>query len=89
MRNVTALMHENSFVDKKLGVTYKGHSLQEIKEFLPRATHKGQETEEPVPEALFHLFLTGRFAKAPEMARLRQEVVARQSAHLEELKGFV
>ncbi len=36
MRNVAALLHENSFVDKKLGVTYKGYSLQEIKEFLPR-----------------------------------------------------
>lgn len=27
MRNVAALLHENSFVDKKLGVTYKGYSL--------------------------------------------------------------
>lgn len=63
MKNVAALLHENSFVDKKLGVTYKGYSLQEIKEFLPRGTHNGKETEEPIPEALYHLFLTGNFAK--------------------------
>ena len=36
MKNVSALMHENSYVDPKLGVTYKGYSLGEIKEFLPR-----------------------------------------------------
>ena len=36
MKDKNCLLHENSHVDRKLGVTFRGFSLQEIKEFLPR-----------------------------------------------------
>jgi len=36
MKDKNCLLHENSYVDSKLGVTFRGFSLQEIKEFLPR-----------------------------------------------------
>jgi hypothetical protein len=73
MKHISALLHENSYVDKKLGVTYKGYSLPEIKEFLARGVKSdGKETAEPLPEALYHLFLTGNFPKEEDMTRLRE-----------------
>ncbi len=71
MKNVTALFHENSYVDKKLGVTFKGYSLTELKEFLPRGVDKnGLDTKEPLPESLFHLFLTGDIPNKLEISSL-------------------
>jgi citrate synthase len=90
MKHVSALLHENSFVDKKLGVTYKGYSLPEIKEFLARGQDsQGVETAEPLPEALYHLFLTGKFPKQQDMARLAEEINGRQGKNLDCLKTFI
>ncbi|HTI09347.1 MAG TPA: citrate (Si)-synthase, eukaryotic [Puia sp.] len=55
MRGITGLVSETSLLDAKEGIRFRGYSIPELQEKLPKA--KGGT--EPLPEGLFHLMLLG------------------------------
>lgn len=55
MRGITGLVTETSLLDSNEGIRFRGFSIPELSEKLPKA--KGGK--EPLPEALFYLMLLG------------------------------
>jgi len=55
MRGITGLVTETSLLDAQEGIRFRGYSIPELQEKLPKAPG-GQE---PLPEGLFYLMLTG------------------------------
>jgi citrate synthase len=55
MRGITGLVTETSLLDANEGIRFRGYSIPELQEKLPKAP-KGSE---PLPEGLFHLMLLG------------------------------
>src|SRR6187402_820044 len=55
MRGITALVTETSLLDAQEGIRFRGYSIPELQEKLPKA--KGGT--EPLPEGLFYLMLIG------------------------------
>ncbi len=55
MRGMTGLVTETSLLDANEGIRFRGYSIPELRDKLPRAA----EGTEPLPEGLFHLMLLG------------------------------
>jgi len=55
MRGITGLVSETSLLDAQDGIRFRGYSIPELREKLPKA--KGGT--EPLPEGLFYLMLVG------------------------------
>jgi len=55
MRGMTGLVSETSLLDSKEGIRFRGYSIPELQQKLPKA-HDGSE---PLPEGLFYLMLVG------------------------------
>ncbi|HNP22746.1 MAG TPA: citrate (Si)-synthase, eukaryotic [Panacibacter sp.] len=55
MRGITGLVTETSLLDAQEGIRFRGYSIPELREKLPK-TEKGSE---PLPEGLFYLMLIG------------------------------
>ena len=56
MRGIRGLVTETSQLDPEEGIRFRGYSLPECQELLPKA----EGGEEPLPEGLFYLLLTGK-----------------------------
>jgi citrate synthase len=57
MRGITGLVSETSLLDAQEGIRFRGHTLPDLREKLPKAENGG----EPLPEGLFHLMLMDEF----------------------------
>ena len=55
MRGITGLVTETSLLDANEGIRFRGHTITELQEKLPKAPGG----LEPLPEGLFHLMLLG------------------------------
>ncbi len=66
MRGVRALVTETSEVDPYEGIRYRGYSIPQLREKLPKAPGG----REPLPEGVFHLLLTGELPTSDEVAEL-------------------
>src|ERR1051325_11876806 len=55
MRGITGLVSETSLLDAQEGIRFRGHSIPELREKLPKA----EGGSEPLPEGLFYLMLIG------------------------------
>src|SRR6476659_8175487 len=55
MRGITGLVSETSLLDPQEGIRFRGYSIPELQEKLPKA----QGGREPLPEGLFYLMLIG------------------------------
>src|SRR6478672_2012503 len=55
MRGITGLVTETSLLDAQEGIRFRGYSIPELQQKLPKA-EKGSE---PLPEGLFYLMLVG------------------------------
>ncbi len=55
MRDIPALITETSLLDPMEGIRFRGYSIPELKEKLPSA----EGSNEPLPEGIFYLMLTG------------------------------
>ena len=55
MRGITALVSETSLLDAQDGIRFRGYSIPELREKLPKAVGGS----EPLPEGLFYLMLVG------------------------------
>jgi citrate synthase len=63
MRGITGLVTETSLLDPQDGIRFRGYSIPELREKLPKAN----EGIEPLPEGLFHLLLIGELPTAEEV----------------------
>src|ERR1044071_2333063 len=55
MRGMTGLVTETSLLDAQDGIRFRGYSIPELQQKLPKA----QGGTEPLPEGLFYLMLVG------------------------------
>lgn len=55
MRGITGLVTETSLLDANEGIRFRGYSIPELREKLPKA----EGGNEPLPEGLFYLMLIG------------------------------
>src|ERR1051325_4216232 len=63
MRGVTGLVTETSLLDAQEGIRFRGYSIPELREKLPKAP----DGTEPLPEGLFHLLMIGELPTASEV----------------------
>ena len=59
MRGITGLVTETSLLDSQEGIRFRGYSIPELRQKLPKAP----EGSEPLPEGLFLFNVIGRVAK--------------------------
>lgn len=63
MRGITGLVTETSLLDAQEGIRFRGYSIPELQQKLPKA--KGGA--EPLPEGLFYLMLIGELPNADDV----------------------
>lgn len=69
MRGITGMIYETSLLDANEGIRFRGFSIPELQQKLPKA--KGGS--EPLPEGLFYLMLTGEVPTEADVAELSAE----------------
>ena len=74
-RGVKSLICETSMLDPDEGIRYRGHSLPELIELLPKV--KGGK--QPLPEGLFYLLITGNLPKDSDVDDIRNEFKQRSA----------
>ena len=73
MRNITCMLWEPSLLDSEEGIRFRGFSIPELREKLPR-TANGKE---PLPEGLFWLMLVGEIPTKEQVKWLTENWVRR------------
>jgi citrate synthase len=63
MRGITGLVTETSLLDAQEGIRFRGYSIPELREKLPKANGG----TEPLPEGLFYLLLIGEIPSNEEV----------------------
>ena len=63
MRGITGLVTETSLLDANEGIRFRGFSIPELKDKLPKIPGG----DEPLPEGLFHLMLLGELPSSEEV----------------------
>lgn len=63
MRGMTGLVSETSLLDAQEGIRFRGYSIPELREKLPKA----EGGSEPLPEGLFYLMLIGELPSESEV----------------------
>jgi citrate synthase len=66
MRGMTGLVSETSLLDPQEGIRFRGYSIPEIQQKLPKAAG----CSEPLPEGLFYLMLLGELPKEKDVHEL-------------------
>ncbi len=66
MRGITGLVSETSLLDSQDGIRFRGYSIPELQEKLPKAP----DGNEPLPEGLFYLMLMGELPSEEDVAHL-------------------
>ncbi|MEP7255442.1 MAG: citrate (Si)-synthase, eukaryotic [Ferruginibacter sp.] len=66
MRGMTGLVSETSLLDAQDGIRFRGYSIPELREKLPKAPGG----TEPLPEGLFYLMLVGSLPTEEEVQHL-------------------
>lgn len=75
MRDITCMIWEPSLLDSEEGIRFRGYSIPELREKLPRAP-KGTE---PLPEGLFWLMLVGEIPTKDQVKWLTENWVRRSN----------
>src|ERR1700712_528083 len=66
MRGITGLVTETSLLDSREGIRFRGYSIPELQEKLPKA----KNGSEPLPEGLFYLMLIGELPSEDDTANI-------------------
>lgn len=66
MRGITGLVTETSLLDAQDGIRFRGYSIQELQQNMPK-TESGNE---PLPEGLFYLMLVGEWPSEQDVQRI-------------------
>lgn len=75
MRGVKSMVWETSQLDPINGIRFRGYSIPELRDLLPRVP----DGKEPLPEALFWLMLVGEVPTAEEVKGLTEQLMARST----------
>jgi len=75
MRGIKGMVWEGSVLDPIEGIRFRGKSIPECQRGLPKA----ENGEEPLPEGLFWLLLTGEVPTKEQVSLVSQEWAARSS----------
>jgi citrate synthase len=70
MRGITGMVYETSLLDAQEGIRFRGYSIPELQQKLPKM--KGGQ--EPLPEGLFWLMLTGEIPSQSDVDALSAEL---------------
>src|SRR3954464_12433548 len=73
MRGITGLVSETSLLDAQEGIRFRGYSIPELREKLPKAPHGN----EPLPEGLFYLMLVGELPKESDVTHVTETLQRR------------
>ncbi len=73
MKGITGLLTVTSKLDPESGIRYRGHTIPELQEKLPKLRPEG----EPLPEGLFYLMLLDEMPSRDDVDYLSQEWVKR------------
>ncbi len=73
MRDITSILWEPSLLDAEEGIRFRGYSIPELREKLPRAPNG----KEPLPEGLFWLMLVGEIPSQEQVKWLTENWVRR------------
>ncbi|KAL6307511.1 citrate synthase [Sparassis latifolia] len=73
MRGLPALIWDGSILDPEEGIRFRGRTIPECQELLPRAPG----SSEPLPEGLFWLLLTGEVPTQEQVTALSRDWAAR------------
>ena len=76
MRGMTGLVTETSLLDAQEGIRFRGYSIPELQEKLPKAPGG----TEPLPEGLFYLMLVGELPTEEDVQHLTS--VWQRSSHV-------
>lgn len=76
MRGVKSLVYETSLLDAEEGIRFRGLTIPECRLKLTKADEP--ESEEPLPEALFYLLLTGEVPNTQVTRRISADWAKRQ-----------
>lgn len=74
MRGITGLVTETSLLDAQEGIRFRGYSIPELQQKLPKAP-KG---DEPLPEGLFYLMMLGEMPNDDEVEHVT-DILQRRS----------
>src|ERR1700750_3325015 len=66
MRGITGLVTETSLLDAQEGIRFRGYSIPELQQKLPKAKGGG----EPLPEGLFYLMLIGELPSEEDASHI-------------------
>jgi len=82
-RGIKSLVWEGSVLDSEEGIRFRGYTIPDLQKLLPKAPGG----EEPLPEGLFWLLLTGEIPSEAQVRALSAEWAARSDvpAFVEEL----
>lgn len=69
MRDIPSIYYEGSKLDAIKGITFRGYDIPT----LGKNSIKAQGGEEPLPEVMFYLLLTGRFPNQEQFDSLSAE----------------
>lgn len=69
MRDITSMVWEPSLLDAQEGISFRGYSIPQLRELLPKA----EGSNEPLPEGLFWLMLVGEIPTKEEVQWLSDE----------------
>jgi citrate synthase len=70
MRDMKSMIWETSSLDAQEGIRFRGYSIPQLRELLPKVQPDGRE---PLPEGLFWLMLTGEIPTQEEVEWLSAE----------------
>lgn len=75
MRGMKGLMSDLSRCDPYQGIIFRGYTIPQLKEFLPKADPKAadQANQEPLPEGIFWLLMTGQLPTHAQVDALKAE----------------
>jgi citrate synthase len=73
MRGIKCMVWETSLLDPMEGIRFRGYTIPEAREKLPKA----RGGEEPLPEGIFWLLLTGELPKKKDVREVTKEWQAR------------
>ena len=66
MRGITGLVTETSLLDAQEGIRFRGYTIPELQQKLPKTTNGA----EPLPEGLFYLMLVGELPTESDVSHL-------------------
>ncbi len=73
MKGVPSLITDTSKLDPQEGIRFRGYSIPEIREKLPRLASEG----EPLPEGLFYLMLIGEIPEREDVMNISKDWATR------------